>query len=83
MIAGSGEAAQVEGLAGGGAPAMEVAAVETGGAVQARRFPFDDVGSADLGGWRRQRMPVMTTELPYFDLAPDGVCEVLSGSTKE
>ncbi len=47
-----------------------------------RRYT-DDILVPDLGGWRRQRMPVMTTELPYFDLAPDGVCEVLSGSTKE
>ena len=35
----------------------------------------------DLAGWRRERMP----ELPdaaYFTLAPDGVCEVLSASTR-
>lgn len=25
----------------------------------------------------------MTTELPYFDLAPDWVCEVLSDSTRK
>jgi hypothetical protein len=47
-----------------------------------RRRYTDDILVPDLGGWRRERMPVMTTELPYFDLAPDGVCEVLSGSTK-
>ena len=35
----------------------------------------------DLGGWRRERMPVLTTELPFFTLAPDWVCEVLSRST--
>ena len=40
-----------------------------------------DVLVPDLGGWRRERMPVMTNELPYFDLAPDWVCEVLSSST--
>jgi Uma2 family endonuclease len=28
-------------------------------------------------------MPVMTNELPYFDLAPDWVCEVLSDSTRK
>lgn len=42
-----------------------------------------DILVPDLGGWRRERMPVMTTELPYFDLAPDWVCEVLSDSTKK
>lgn len=40
-----------------------------------------DILVPDLGGWRRERMPVMTTELPYFDLAPDWVCETLSPST--
>jgi Uma2 family endonuclease len=35
----------------------------------------------DLAGWRRERMPVMTTEIPYFTLSPDWVCEVLSPST--
>jgi Uma2 family endonuclease len=34
----------------------------------------------DLGGWRRQRMPAIT-DAPYFTLAPDWVCEVLSRST--
>ncbi len=34
----------------------------------------------DLGGWRRERMPVVT-DAPYFTLAPDWVCEVLSKST--
>jgi Uma2 family endonuclease len=35
----------------------------------------------DLAGWRRERMPVMTTEEAYFTLAPDWVCEVMSPST--
>lgn len=35
----------------------------------------------DLAGWRRERMPVMTTEEAYFTLAPDWACEVLSPST--
>ncbi len=34
----------------------------------------------DLTGWRRERMPVMP-EVPYFTLAPDWICEVLSPST--
>lgn len=35
----------------------------------------------DLAGWRRQRMPEMPVDKPYFTLAPDWVCEVLSPST--
>jgi Uma2 family endonuclease len=42
----------------------------------------DDIVVPDLAGWRRERMPVMTTELPYFTLAPDWVAEVLSPSTE-
>ena len=34
----------------------------------------------DLAGWRRERMPVMQRE-PFFTLAPDWICEVLSPST--
>ena len=37
----------------------------------------------DLAGWRRERMAVMTTEEPFFRLAPDWVCEVLSPSTSK
>lgn len=40
-----------------------------------------DVLVPDLAGWRRTRMPVMTTEEPFFTLAPDWVCEVLSPAT--
>jgi Uma2 family endonuclease len=40
-----------------------------------------DVLVPDLAGWRRERMPVLTDELPYFELAPDWICEVLSPST--
>jgi Uma2 family endonuclease len=43
----------------------------------------DDILVPDLAGWRRERMPVMTTEQPYFDLPPDWVCEVLSDSTRK
>jgi Uma2 family endonuclease len=34
----------------------------------------------DLAGWRRARMPTIR-QAPYFTLAPDWVCEVLSEST--
>lgn len=40
-----------------------------------------DVVVPDLAGWRLERMPVLTTDEPYFTLAPDWVCEVLSPST--
>jgi Uma2 family endonuclease len=40
-----------------------------------------DILVPDLGGWRRERMPVITTEEPFFPLAPDWVCEVVSPST--
>jgi len=39
-----------------------------------------DVLVPDLAGWRRERMPEMP-RVPYFELAPDWVCEVLSPST--
>jgi Uma2 family endonuclease len=41
----------------------------------------EDILVPDLAGWRRDRMPAMTTEVPYFTLAPDWVCEVLSPRT--
>ncbi len=41
----------------------------------------NDVVVPDLAGWRRERMPVLTTEEPYFTLAPDWVAEVLSPGT--
>ena len=34
----------------------------------------------DLTGWRRERMPEMP-DVPFFELAPDWICEVLSPST--
>ena len=34
----------------------------------------------DLTGWRRDRMPEVKT-VPYFDLAPAWLCEVISPST--
>ena len=42
-----------------------------------------DVLVPDLAGWRRERMPVVTTEEAYFTLAPDWICEVLSPSTRK
>jgi Uma2 family endonuclease len=39
-----------------------------------------DVVVPDLAGWRRERMPRMP-EAPFFELAPDWVCEVVSPST--
>lgn len=40
-----------------------------------------DVLVPDLAGWRRERMP-QVPPAPYFTLAPDWVCEVLSPSTE-
>jgi len=40
-----------------------------------------DVIVPDLAGWRRARMPVVTNDEPFFSLAPDWACEVLSPST--
>ena len=36
----------------------------------------------DLAGWRRERVPgLLERDVPFFDVAPDWVCEVLSPST--
>ncbi len=40
----------------------------------------DDVLVNDLAGWRRDRMPEVL-DVPYFELAPDWACEVLSKRT--
>jgi Uma2 family endonuclease len=40
----------------------------------------DDVVVPDWAGWRRERMPIFP-DAPYFTLAPDWVCEVISPST--
>ncbi|NMO15581.1 Uma2 family endonuclease [Pyxidicoccus fallax] len=40
-----------------------------------------DVLVPDLAGWRIERMPEVP-DVPYFTLAPDWVCEVLSPSTE-
>jgi len=34
----------------------------------------------DIAGWRRERMPEVP-DVPFFDLAPDWICEVHSPST--
>ena len=41
----------------------------------------DDILVPDLAGWRRERLPLIPDD-PYFTLAPDWVCEVLSPSTR-
>lgn len=40
-----------------------------------------DILVPDLAGWRRARLPVISDEPPYFTMAPDWICEVLSPST--
>lgn len=40
-----------------------------------------DVLVPDVAGWRRERMPSLP-ETPWFPLAPDWICEVLSPSTE-
>lgn len=40
-----------------------------------------DVLVPDLAGWRRERMPALTNDEPYFTIVPDWVCEVISPST--
>ena len=40
-----------------------------------------DVLVPDLAGWRRERMPEYP-DVPWFDLAPDWACEVLSPGTR-
>ena len=42
----------------------------------------EDILVPDIAGWRRERMPDLP-DTPYFPLAPDWVCEVLSPSTRD
>ena len=42
----------------------------------------DDIVVPDLAGWRRERLPHVP-DVPYFTLAPDWVCEILSPSTQK
>jgi Uma2 family endonuclease len=39
-----------------------------------------DIVVPDLAGWRRERMPVLQN-VPYGEVAPDWVCEVVSPAT--
>jgi Uma2 family endonuclease len=43
----------------------------------------EDIVVPDLGGWRRSTMPAIVEDAPYFAVAPDWVCEVLSPSTEK
>ena len=44
--------------------------------------PDEDILVPDMAGWRRERMPEFP-DVAYFTMVPDGVCEVLSKSTRE
>lgn len=39
-----------------------------------------DILVPDLAGWRREQMPILEN-VPYFEQAPDWICEVVSPST--
>ena len=41
----------------------------------------DEIVVPDLGGWRIERLPIITDDA-YFTVSPDWVCEVLSPSTR-
>jgi len=40
-----------------------------------------DIVVPDLAGWRRERVPSITADTAYMEIAPDWVCEVLSAGT--
>jgi Uma2 family endonuclease len=40
-----------------------------------------DILVPDIAGWRRERMPALIADEPFFTLAPDWVAEVLSPAT--
>jgi Uma2 family endonuclease len=40
----------------------------------------EDVVVPDVGGWRRERLPVLSG-VPFTEVVPDWVCEILSPST--
>jgi Uma2 family endonuclease len=42
-----------------------------------------DILVPDIGGWRRSRMPAIVADEPFFTLAPDWICEVLSPRTMQ
>lgn len=41
----------------------------------------EDILVPDLAGWRRERMPALVADTPFFTLAPDWIVEVLSPRT--
>ena len=41
----------------------------------------DDILVPDIAGWRQERMPELP-KTPFFTLAPDWICEILSPSTR-
>jgi Uma2 family endonuclease len=41
-----------------------------------------DIVVPDLAGWRRERLPAVPSDVAYFELAPNWVCEVLSPATE-
>ncbi|MBN2193107.1 MAG: Uma2 family endonuclease [Polyangiaceae bacterium] len=43
----------------------------------------EDIVVPDLAGWRRERMPVVVADEPYFELTPDWICEVVSPSSEK
>lgn len=40
-----------------------------------------DILVPDMAGWRRERMPAIVADEPFFSLAPDWIAEVLSPGT--
>lgn len=40
-----------------------------------------DIVVSNMGGWRRERMPSIVADEPFFTLAPDWVAEVISPRT--
>jgi hypothetical protein len=54
--------------------------VELGGRFGSGRERHGSGHVPDLAAWRRERMPVIP-DAPFFDLAPDWLCEVVSPST--
>ena len=66
-------AARSEGVAAGPAAG--------GSSIEPELHLGDDVLVPDLAGWRRERMPSYP-DVPFFELAPDWVCEVLSPGTR-
>jgi Uma2 family endonuclease len=43
----------------------------------------EDILVPDMAGWRRERMPELVADEPFFTLAPDWIAEVVSPSTEK